>query len=430
MEAFEKRKAAHSVSSYLDNCMDRGAGLIVFLFPIVNLVVPKAGALLIVGITLMAVLFWMKERHLAKTAELILLSGYIIFLIVAISSILNTESYQAALQEIRIYIRVLAVVPIALILSRHIGRFWNNFVYGSVVGSVILLIYAVYQILIDGQSHASGAYQRIEYGDFSLLLAGILMIRAIEYKGMDATKNLIYIGIFSGLIAGILSGSRGVVLVIPITLVIIYFLTLRNAEVENRTEKNKVFGVIIAITIIAMLLTVNVIIERFQHANMEIESYLVSNYQSSSIGDRLNMWRDSVTIFVESPIIGTGIGDFKTDTAALIKSGGSRATWTFTNAHSIYFHNLATMGLLGLLASVISILLIPWILFSYFGKNLTYPNIKMAIYSGKYSIIILSVYGLRVDWLLSSVIVDTYILIIAFSLAGIVIMNRKVLIQS
>jgi O-antigen ligase len=82
----------------------------------------------------------------------------------------------------------------------------------------------------------------------------------------------------------------------------------------------------------------------------------VSNPQSDSESTltRLKLWKGAVLIFHESPLFGTGIGDFQHDIDKLIQSKKidiipepSRG-----NAHSSFFHTLATQGLVGIVTLV------------------------------------------------------------------------------
>jgi O-antigen ligase len=78
----------------------------------------------------------------------------------------------------------------------------------------------------------------------------------------------------------------------------------------------------------------------------------VSNPQSDSESTltRLKLWKGAVLIFHESPMFGTGLGDFNHDINRLVQTkqidpmpDDSRG-----NAHSSFFHSLATQGLVGI----------------------------------------------------------------------------------
>jgi O-antigen ligase len=70
---------------------------------------------------------------------------------------------------------------------------------------------------------------------------------------------------------------------------------------------------------------------------------------AGSAGIRLKLWKGALMIFRESPLFGTGIGDFNSDINRLAKSRQLRGVPPETrgNAHSSYFHTLATRGIVG-----------------------------------------------------------------------------------
>ena len=67
-----------------------------------------------------------------------------------------------------------------------------------------------------------------------------------------------------------------------------------------------------------------------------------------STGNRLELWKGAVLIARESPFFGTGLSDFQPDIDRLIQNNKLRKVLVTGHAHNIFFHTLATQGLVGL----------------------------------------------------------------------------------
>lgn len=71
---------------------------------------------------------------------------------------------------------------------------------------------------------------------------------------------------------------------------------------------------------------------------------------TGSTGTRLELWKGAILIAKEHPLLGTGWWDFEPDIRALVEDGRIERPQVAMHAHSIYFHWLATGGVLGLAA--------------------------------------------------------------------------------
>lgn len=67
-----------------------------------------------------------------------------------------------------------------------------------------------------------------------------------------------------------------------------------------------------------------------------------------STGNRLELWKGAVLIARESPFFGTGLSDFQPDIDRLIQNNELRKALVTGHAHNIFFHTVATQGLVGL----------------------------------------------------------------------------------
>jgi O-antigen ligase len=66
--------------------------------------------------------------------------------------------------------------------------------------------------------------------------------------------------------------------------------------------------------------------------------------------ERYDIWKGALLIFKDSPVFGTGTGDFEDDMNRLIDEEKIRGGIKRQHAHSIYFQWLSTQGMVGLIS--------------------------------------------------------------------------------
>ena len=161
----------------------------------------------------------------------------------------------------------------------------------------------------------------------------------------------------------ILHGSRGTWLGIPIALI-----TLSVFYFRDSLQK-----VLLMLGLFTLFILGNVLIpnsptmSRVQHLQADTAAISQNNYGNSS-GIRLYLWQNSVDLFESNPIVGVGMAQIEIENCKL-QQQGNLPTF-FQHQHSIYFHELAANGILGILAlflTFISVLI-------FFIKNIASEN--------------------------------------------------------
>ena len=158
---------------------------------------------------------------------------------------------------------------------------------------------------------------------------------------------------------------------------------------------------------------------------MSIKPTLKILQKGSSAGVRVELWRDSVTIWKAHPIIGTGIGDYYRDVRKLINDGRSNSQRDFGHAHNIYFDALAISGLVGLFALFIFVQIIPFLMFRSFWIKEDDPWIRFYALSGMATIIAFAVFGLTEGWLARNPFVRTYLMSILVFMSSIAVVKGR-----
>jgi len=100
------------------------------------------------------------------------------------------------------------------------------------------------------------------------------------------------------------------------------------------------------------------------HLKEKAVSIITSFYtedENGSTGARIELWKGSLLIFKESPILGVGTENFESNIAKLVHEKKLKETPTEVHAHNIFFQALATRGTVGFIATVgFFIALIKW----------------------------------------------------------------------
>lgn len=157
----------------------------------------------------------------------------------------------------------------------------------------------------------------------------------------------------------ILHGSRGTWVGIPFAFLMITILYLK-----SQFKKTVLMLVLGLMFILGNLLTPHSpVLERMSHFQKESQQIENNNYQNSS-GIRLYLWKNSIEMFKQSPLIGVGMHEIELKNCQLHERG--ELPVCFQHQHSIYFQELAANGLVGLMA----ILLTFFIAILYFFKKI------------------------------------------------------------
>lgn len=271
-------------------------------------------------------------------------------------------------------LRFLLFIPIMSVLVISNKR--NSLLLGlsSALGALIACVYGVLSLLIADLSFQDGTRawnfytNPIPYGNISLLLGFLSLIPLILYdKNLKATERIILaIGFMSGVTASIISGARGGWVAIPILLSIIFLLTFK----RNQKALNfKLIAVVLAIMIIPVYFFNENIYSRLSLIFLDISYYFSGVNQQTSIGNRLDMWLTALTLWLDNPLWGVGIGQLKAATNELVQLNGTPKHLTqFSHSHNDFLFILAEQGLIGLLF-LISYYVIPFFYFITFLKK-------------------------------------------------------------
>jgi O-antigen ligase len=201
-----------------------------------------------------------------------------------------------------------------------------------------------------------GFMNRIPYGDTSLLL-GILSLLSIGWN-KRSDRFIIFlkiIGGVAGLFASYLSETRGGWVALPV-LVILIFSVLSSAKIHH---KLLMFAMVLVLMVSAYNFN-KIVHDRVLAAASDITNYVDGDNVNTSVGVRFQLWRGSWVLFKEHPIFGVGREEFyphALQELAKRKVITQQATG-YGHSHNEFFYNMATLGTLGLIATL-AIFLVP-----------------------------------------------------------------------
>jgi len=259
--------------------------------------------------------------------------------------------------------RFLLVIPTIVFLLAYPPRaryWWGALTIGTLAGCVL----AVWQVLVEDRSRATGFMNSIQFGNLSLLMGG-LSLAGIGWASKQRRKMhwcvALCVAGAAGLVASLLSGSRGGWLAIPAILVILYVAYRR--YLPRRTMASAL-AVLAASLVIFYLVPQTGVQARIEHAVVDYQDYLSGENKSTSVGMRLEMWGAGLALAGQKPLLGWGESAYgKTLTELVEDERAGEMIYHYEHVHSDLLDVYLRAGLIGLLALVL-VFAVPFALFT------------------------------------------------------------------
>ncbi|MEE3208445.1 MAG: O-antigen ligase family protein [Pseudomonadota bacterium] len=275
------------------------------------------------------------------------LSGSLLLLAVAsVSSWIFREYEAAPFRSVKPYLTLVAIIPLILAIRATNFRRWHISIIAISAG-LSLGIYALSEVYAGTLGRWDATENAVEFGNYAALVGGLLLIISTEFRAKKVKWlfiGLSLIGSFAAFYVAYKSGTRSSlgIVALSVTGILVYFSVLR--------KNLLVLGIITVLTI-----AVGAEVKespRFEKLVIEVSLALQGGYVGDSLGQRLELWRLSMCIADEHPALGVGTGSFKhaqldnwpANCGVRIRAPKGY----FSQAHSVYFQTLTTMGYLGL----------------------------------------------------------------------------------
>ncbi len=268
--------------------------------------------------------------------------------------------------------RWLLIIPIILALrDTQIGPKWVLLLISSYAISTFMSATIETNYLTNLTGRASGDENAVPYGMFNATIALMLLAFFINphlnklfrqepnkppknknCKNMIIRSLLLLVFTLSA-IATFLSGTRAAVLLLPVVMIGLYSI--------HYPAIKALISLIILLglgTVLIITQPQSAFVSKLISTPSTITSYFVINDRASKLKNpRLEQWKESKCIFTLHPLLGTGPRSFKYAHQAYGGEDHCNAVQYLKRgsyqAHSVYFNTLGTLGLTGMLTSLL-----------------------------------------------------------------------------
>jgi O-antigen ligase len=283
--------------------------------------------------------YYLRQEPLVRIPTSVLVLTSLYFLIIPLSLFVSEDTV-AVFAELK---KVRHVLVAGLLFTAPLRDQYRKYALYVFFGTAIIDgLVGIFQYLYIGDIRPRGFDpNQILYAGKIAFACGSAVILLLMAKN-SAKRDTLYLvlTVLVSFFAILLSQSRGVWIALLAACCV-------PAYVYNRRLALRFF--------IALFLVFGLIFSFSSSLRDRATSIVTSIYSEDYLGNtgtRLELWKGSLLIFKESPVLGTGIGDFGRDSLALIAAGKMKAVPTVDHAHNIYFHTLATRGIIGLVVLV------------------------------------------------------------------------------
>ncbi|MDN2677690.1 O-antigen ligase family protein [Janthinobacterium sp. SUN033] len=306
-------------------------------------------------------LLWKRPRlHLQRRDYLLMGVMLAYFLIFTANMLYHGDPAR----ELDMPLRVLLAVPVLLLLIAYPPRaaaWWSGLAIGAIAGAALAATQYIPSSPFRPQAATSNA---IHYGNVSMLF-GMLTLCGIEWaikqRHRIAWSVLLLAGGLIGIFGSIISGSRGGWLALPVCGCII---VVHYARTRGKHYMTGLLAALLAVAVLSYIVPNSPVLERATDAVEDLKKFEDSDNVSTSVGQRLEMWRTALTLSNDHLWFGMGRNGYLEAKKKLSAEGKmSEIVLHYTNAHNDYIDSLVKRGIFGLLALLL-LFLVPLTLFT------------------------------------------------------------------
>lgn len=262
------------------------------------------------------------------------------------------HGYRASYYEAYIPMLLAPIIVNGVLVAKPSSTFlW----IGAASAGLLAGMMASYQSLYLGIGRAFGAMSNIIiFGDLSVVMASFSAL-GLLYWSSSSSKNYFKIflisGVFFGVWASLLSGTKGGWLSILMVLIMVIWISLKKMHWSR-----KILGVLIGLGLIIMVaflapseLVVNRIKDGVRGAQIWFEIGIVTD---GSVSIRLEKWYQAIFMLIEKPLTGWGVQGAIVELQSRITLAGVSGVWIQTE------NDILQAGIVHGFPAVISILIL------------------------------------------------------------------------
>lgn len=334
--------------------LNAAVSLILAVFPVLILLVSSGGSApyhvaAVIGLVCLTIRRPRMPRALGADERLACV-GYFSFTAAVLISLAETGFSRDAVRELDVLLRPLWAIPILYLFIR-VGAAQALLWFGVAAGAIAVGFSALFEYLTaDDFRRADGATSAITFGNTGLLM-GVLAAVGIPFfrKFGKACLILPVLALLMGLVASLLSGSRGGWVALPaLATVLLWHLRRVGYRLSSL-----VAVVVLLVGIGTMLaLPQTGVMDRVETGVSQFNQYMEDPFEhgDTSIGARLTLWNAAWDRFMEHPVFGGGIGySFNAYLKEQVAEGNYHPSIVSqTMPHNVFLDTLALQGLVGI----------------------------------------------------------------------------------
>lgn len=336
--------------------------------------------------------------------EQLLLAGFVLYALSGLISYYNVSDQYEFIKYMGRYIRFILVVPVYLILTKENIQLFKYLLLGSLISGPLYLYIALNSVA-ESRSWvpATGQYHHIVFGEAAMLNVVFLVAVLFASSARPVMKAIMLISIACSSYACLLSQTRGAWIALPVCVALILFVLSMRAKLKVKM----VFPLLLLAVVAVTALPIGSLIEdRLSTAVQEVESFANENDFNTSVGIRLAMWHIALNVWLEHPVIGTGLGDFDREIEARQSQGKYVGMKVNASVHNIYLQALASTGAVGFLVLCFALLIQPIrVFYSGIREKVTPANL-----GGLVVIVAFAIFGLTESWILRAPVISIYLM--------------------
>jgi len=389
--------------------------ILVGLFPILSIAVKDGGSATFLLLFLMGMVFGWPAWKKISLSEKQWLWSLLVFALVIMLSFLVNANWSAGYSKIERFARLVGLIPIYLLFRRFNPELLKPLLFGSAL-AVVILFYQSITLFGVGDYGVSGIYYRIFFGDSVVLLTLWL---ALGLWLLSRDKRILVVGsiiVAMGLYATTVSMCRNAWLFIPLLAPVMLFLFRKRLTLA---QIGKFSAAIVAVSAVLVIWTPPSVEKGIEWGVDSVENFVASSDTDSSLAARIKLWHDSLIMAERNPLLGVGIGNFKSARQTMMNNGETFHGKPYGHAHNIFLHALATTGLLGLISLTIALFVMPWRLL--YSEWLTFPAdpwLRFSLIAGLLNLVAFAHFGLTEAWTMRNPFINFYVLFTALFVAA------------
>lgn len=220
----------------------------------------------------------------------------------------------------------------------------RHFYWGLCLGAIGAGILALLQRFVLHIDRVPGfTHHPITFGDLSLALGLLAMCTVTQFRGTRFAA-MPWLGLLAGMLASVLSGSRGGWLALPLVL----WPLLRYGRALYGKLLWQALLLCVGLVLLAYFVPATGVAGRVAEAVSDVRGYLDHQDATTSVGIRLELWKASWLMFTSHPWFGVGRDQFDVALHLLASQGmlQNSPALTYSSSHNDVLHFLATGGLL------------------------------------------------------------------------------------